>query len=75
MYITIDRKVITIDENRTDDELKRIRNAIRAQERKLRQIEADKMRRGFCPDCHVLLTVSGKCSKCQSVWRFHKTHH
>ena len=75
MYITIDRKVIHVDEERTDEERKRIRNILRAQERKLRELEADKKRRGYCPDCHLLLTISGKCSKCQTTWNFYKTQH
>ena len=75
MYITIDRKVIRVEEERPEEELRRIRNMIRAQERKLLKIEADKKNRGYCLDCNVLLTITGKCSRCGTVWKFHKTHH
>lgn len=75
MFITVDRKVIRIDEERSEEELKRIRNAMRAQESRLRKIEADKKSRGYCLDCHILLPITGKCSRCGAVWKFHKAHH
>lgn len=75
MFITIDRKTIRIDDDRNEDELKRIRNMIRAEERRLQALEADRKRRGYCPDCHVLLTIHGRCSRCQIIWNFHRTHH
>lgn len=76
MYITIDRKVIHLeDEKRSEDELRKARNAIRMMEAKLAALEADKKRRGYCPDCHLLLTIHGRCGKCGSIWKFHKTHH
>lgn len=75
MYITVDKKVISIDEERTEEEIKRLRRFLRAQEKKLKEIEADKKRRGYCPDCHILLTIHHRCSKCGIIWNFYKTHH
>lgn len=73
MYITIDRKVIRIDEEPTEEERKRVRNAIIAQNKKLQKIEQNMKRRGFCLNCHTLLTIYGKCDRCGTIWKFH-TH-
>lgn len=72
MYITIDRKTIRVDDDSTEIERKeRARKSWWAQEMKLRAIEADKKRRGYCLTCNILLPLSGKCSKCGTIWKFH----
>ena len=72
MYITIDRKVIRVEDDSTEIERKeRARKSMRAQDLRLKTIEADKKRRGYCLNCHVLLTIHGKCGKCGTIWKFH----
>ena len=75
MYITVNRKVIAVDEERSPEERRRIASIMRANDKRQKAIENDKKRRGYCLDCHILLTVYGKCSKCGTVWSFHKTQH
>lgn len=75
MYITVNRKTIWVDEERPVEERKRIARIIQRQDKKLREIDAEKKRRGYCLTCHILLTQYGKCSKCGAIWKFHQTQH
>lgn len=42
--------------------VKRVRNAMRTAEFKLQRLESERIRRGYCPKCHLGLPESGKCS-------------
>ena len=72
MFITIDRKVVRVEDD-SEEKLRKIRASkiMRAQDRRQKEIDAEKRRRGYCIDCHILLTQSGKCSNCGTVWKFH----
>lgn len=44
-----------------DERHKRIKNAMRAADEKIEMIDEDKFRRGYCPKCRLLLSLSGEC--------------
>lgn len=77
MYISINKKVIWVEGSEQEErELKsRSRRAMFRQEKLLREQEADRRRRGYCPDCHVLLSLSHTCSRCGTTWNFYRTQH
>lgn len=44
-----------------EEHKRRIKNAMRMNDAKVNEIEQDKIRRGYCPRCNLLLPMSGEC--------------
>ena len=44
-----------------EEKNKRVRRAMFAEERRLQAIEDDRLARGYCPRCNLLLPLSGEC--------------
>lgn len=73
-YVTTrDKKVIHVEETPMEEEtrLQQLRKRLHALEAQAKAAEAEKKRRGYCLTCHLLLTQSGKCNKCGTIWQFH----
>lgn len=73
-YVTTrDKKVIHVEETPMEEEtrLQQLRKRLHALEAQAKAAEAEKKRRGFCLDCGILLTQTGKCNKCGTIWQFH----
>jgi hypothetical protein len=69
-FIAINKKSIRIEV--TGEEAKKQANRVRyamklADEREAKK-EADIKRRGFCPNCHMLLPLTKYCYKCQTTY-------
>lgn len=60
------------EENRANQ---RAYKAMIAQEKKEQERQRDLDRRGFCLTCNILLPLTGRCPKCGTVWKFHKSQH
>lgn len=77
MYISIDKKIVWVQGSEQEEKAIRDRNrkAMYALEKREQERQRDIKARGYCPTCHVLLTIHHKCPMCNSVWSFHKTQH
>lgn len=74
IYVSRFRKTLHV-EGSPDEEKKAKQRAYRAmlaQEKKEQERQRDLEQRGFCLDCHYLLSLTHKCPKCGTVWNFHK---
>lgn len=65
-FVQVNKKSIRVELSPEDGKAykNRIRNAMRARERELLEIEADRKARGYCPDCHTLCTKDHRCIRC-----------
>lgn len=77
MYLSVNRRVIHVEGTKNEEEelKKRQRRAMYLLEKKEQERQRDIERRGYCLDCYYLLSLTGKCPKCGTVWNFHKTSH
>ena len=72
MYITKNRKTIRLtDEELTEMDIKQLKRQkfavakmLRRQEYKDSQQYELEHKNGYCPKCHMLLPLSGKCDNC-----------
>lgn len=72
MYITKNRKTIRLtDEDLTETDIKQLERQKSAVAKMLRRQEfrdaqqyEHEHKNGYCPKCHMLLPLSGKCDNC-----------
>jgi hypothetical protein len=74
MYISRFRKTIHVEGTPQEEKeaRQRARRAMYAAAKKEQERQRDLDRRGFCPDCYYLLSLTGKCPKCGLTYKFHK---
>lgn len=73
MFVKVNGRYIRVEDD-SEYKKQKAQTALRIArlDEELRRLEAEKKRRGYCLDCHILLTQFGKCSKCGTVWVFHR---
>ena len=72
MFVKVNGRYIRVEDD-TEYKRQKARTARRIArlDEELQRQEAEKKRRGYCLDCHILLTQFGECSKCGTIWKFH----
>lgn len=74
VYVSRFRKVLHVEVSPEEEkrEKQRAYRAMLTQERKEKERARELEQRGYCLDCHYLLTIHHKCPKCGTIWNFRK---
>lgn len=70
IFVTVNKKSIrtSITGRDAEEYTSRVRNAMFVQDRKIKEEEADRKKRGACPKCHLTLPLSKYCWKCGNTY-------
>lgn len=74
MWVTQNGKTFRVEGSKSEEDEIRDRNrrAMYLLNKKEKERERDIERRGYCLDCHLLLPLTGRCSRCGTIWNFHQ---
>lgn len=70
IFVTVNKKSIRTEITGKDAEeyASRVRRAMVVQDRKIKEQEEDRKRRGTCPKCYLTLPLSKYCWKCGNTY-------
>lgn len=70
IFVTVNKKSIrtNITGSEADEYASRVKKAMFVQDRKIKEQEADRKKRGACPKCHMTLPLSRYCCRCGNTY-------